>query len=203
MNTLHVLRKVTKKIVGSSQPHQFQLLIDNLELQNDAKILELGCGNGWAIFKIAQRFDKHNIEIVGIDFSSERINEANLNLSSKIYVEFINCNASKLPFESKTFDMAFSLGSFHHFNNPEEIIQETKRVLKSDGRLLIVDHCNDYFIMKLLNTLHKLKESDHNKYYSARELSSLLENNGFKNIQIKQNRSTLFWGLMLVQGEKE
>ena len=204
-NFFYTYRKLIKKIVGTSRGHSFQLLVDCLKLKNGTNIVELGCGNGWVISEIIKKSNKNNIMITGVDSSLKEINEANSNLNLKIQrnVKFFNYSASKLPFETEIFDLVFSMNSFHHFNSSQQVIQEAKRVLVSNGKLFIVDHCNDYITMKLLNIIHKLKESNHNKYFSTRELVLLLENNGFKNIQIKKSKPTWFWGLMCVQGEKD
>ena len=56
-----------------------------------------------------------------------------------VNVEFRLGSASDMPFEDGQFDFLFCRAAFKNFAQPGRALQEMYRVLKPDGRALIVD----------------------------------------------------------------
>ena len=86
------------------------------------KCLDLGCGHG--LYTKILYAQKNEIESVKID------------LEGKTHPDVI-CNAEKLPFEKQTFNVVYSFQVLEHIRDIDKAIQEIRRVLKSDGKLLI------------------------------------------------------------------
>lgn len=111
----------------------------------NANILDLGCGNGRLVSflnkitkdsPLLQRTVLCN-RYVGLDISEEIIKTAKKNHPG---FEFLIGDFSKLPFEDDTFDIIFSIASFHHIPSEElrlEALEEMKRVLRKDGKILM------------------------------------------------------------------
>ena len=91
------------------------------------KILEIGSGPG----ALAEVLKKHypKAAITAIDRDSSFIEFAKNNISG---INFINCDASELPFPSQTFDVAISYTVQEHID-PAIFWGEQKRVLKPGG----------------------------------------------------------------------
>jgi ubiquinone/menaquinone biosynthesis C-methylase UbiE len=98
-------------------------------------VLDLGCGNG----RLFQLFSDLNISYVGLDVSAALIEEA-----QKTYVrqgaQFIISDALKLPFNSASFDVVFSIALLHHIPSWEyrcQLVKEVYRVLKESGLFFV------------------------------------------------------------------
>ncbi|MFQ6049740.1 MAG: class I SAM-dependent methyltransferase [Candidatus Paceibacterales bacterium] len=106
----------------------FQLL---LEKHSKAKVLDIGCGNGWISVKVA----KKGIEVWGIDSSETAIREAK-EIAEKVGVDKITHfqvgDALDLPYQNKFFDALIDRGLLHHILPENRLLyfQNILRVLK-------------------------------------------------------------------------
>lgn len=110
-------------------------LSQKYDLKNK-KILEIGSGFGTLVF--LSRIN--NLQVDGIEPCREMVN-----LSHKLLEEYkfkpdsIKCSAGeRLPYADNTFDMVVSFQVLEHVNDPEKILSESLRVLKSGGILHFV-----------------------------------------------------------------
>lgn len=104
------------------------------------RILDVGTGPGHLLFEIAGRSE--NLKVVGIDISPEMIKIAEreaVGMAFSDRVSFRVANASKLPFENNSFELAVSTFSFHHWLEPEKGLKEVCRVLKDGGEAWIYE----------------------------------------------------------------
>jgi SAM-dependent methyltransferase len=85
------------------------------------KWLEVGCGRG-VLQNVVEDY-------TGVDISSA--------VSSCMKKPFFCASAEALPFEDGLFDGVWSYAVLEHVDNPEQALQEIRRVLKPDGILLL------------------------------------------------------------------
>ncbi len=97
----------------------------------DARVLDIGCGDGWLSLKAAER----GLEVWGIDSSKTAIERARREsqrrgLSDR--VEFSVGNALELAYEDDFFDAMLDRGLFHHIlpENRSLYFDNILRVLK-------------------------------------------------------------------------
>ena len=93
------------------------------------KILDIGCGSGNYLAEV----EKIGWDVYGIDPSDVAVNVAKGRGLKNIY----KGDAIKLPFEDNFFDVISIFHVFEHVPNPQEVLNETKRVLKPGGILII------------------------------------------------------------------
>jgi arsenite methyltransferase len=103
-------------------------------------VLDIGCGAGVDSL-VAARMVGEDGRVVGIDVTpamidKARANQARLGLGQ---VTFQVAEAEALPFPDHDFDAVISNGVFNLTLDKEEALQETQRVLKPGGRLLLAD----------------------------------------------------------------
>ena len=100
----------------------------------DAKVLEVGCGDGRSIFDILPVTKN----VTGIDHDGKAIADAKNNFSSYPSIKILKADATKLPFENEGFDFVVCMTTFANFADKKFIIlEEMKRVLKNSGKIII------------------------------------------------------------------
>ncbi len=102
-------------------------------------VLDVGCGLGGSCRMLA---DEYNCDTTGIDLSGEYIRTANklsklVNLSSKM--TFIQGDATELPFENNSFDVAWTQHVQMNVPDKEKFYFEINRVLKPNGYFLFYE----------------------------------------------------------------
>lgn len=74
------------------------------------------------------------IKITGVDDSERMLKMAADNYHK---VEFVKGDAYALSFSDESFDLVCMSNSLHHFEFPEKVMSELKRILKPEGLILI------------------------------------------------------------------
>lgn len=100
------------------------------------RVLDLGCGNGALLAKLAPRVALG----VGVDRSSRMIDLARgrAQASGDAHLRYQTVDGPGLPFADGSFDAVISLLSFRYLDW-DPIMNEIRRVLAPGGRLLVVD----------------------------------------------------------------
>jgi ubiquinone/menaquinone biosynthesis C-methylase UbiE len=78
-------------------------------------------------------------EVVGVDRVPELLAYARERAAEYGNVEFVEADATALPFPDASFDLAATLRTLHHVPRPELVIAELARVTRPGGRVLVVD----------------------------------------------------------------
>lgn len=104
-------------------------------IQGD-KILEVSFGSGFLMKQYAT--EKH--EIYGIDYN-KRMLEITKKKMNKINIkaQLSTGNVENLPYSDNTFDTIINTMAFTGYPDGDKAMSELRRVLKPDGRLLLVD----------------------------------------------------------------
>ena len=97
-------------------------------------------------------------KITGVDISQEMLNTARQKLSRYPQVAWQTARASELPFDSCSYDVVVCASSFHYFDDPIASLTEMKRVLKPDGRVVILDWCKDYWGCRIIDLALKVSD---------------------------------------------
>jgi SAM-dependent methyltransferase len=110
--------------------------IELIAIPADARVLDVGCGNGWATRLIAQQAPHGRV--VGIDISDEMVDLARESSAGFPNVEFREASAERLPFAEEEFTHAFSMESLYYYADVPAALKEIRRVLGPGGRFVCV-----------------------------------------------------------------
>jgi len=144
------------------------------------KVLEIGCGNGRDSFFFAlQEFN-----VTGIDIAPEALYLCNQRRADfvkkrkikKSQIQFLLANTENLPFRDESFIGGYSIGVLHS-TNLRKSLKELARVIKQNGLVMI--HLYEKTIF--------LPSKKIERYYSAREIKSILAQLPFRVLKFKSN----------------
>jgi SAM-dependent methyltransferase len=110
--------------------------IEQMNLNVESRVLDLGCGSGWASRLMASRASKGRV--VGIDISDAMIALARESSVSFINVEFQTGSAEELPFEDGEITHVFSMESIYYYEDMPGALKEVRRVLEPGGMFVSV-----------------------------------------------------------------
>jgi ubiquinone/menaquinone biosynthesis C-methylase UbiE len=98
----------------------------------NARVLEVGCGQGVALPGIARRLQPS--ELVGLDCDAELLALAQKNAGH--VARLVEADARAMPFADASFDVVFDFGTYYHCDDPEQVLAEILRVLAPGGMLI-------------------------------------------------------------------
>ena len=121
------------------QNHLFyRNLIRDKKLQ-DKTILEIGSGSG----AHSAAIKRHGARVIACDITYERCfsTDKKLKLLDGNDHLTINASAENLPIKDNTLDYVYSNGVLHHASDTNKCVDEAFRVLKKDGKAVIMLYC--------------------------------------------------------------
>jgi SAM-dependent methyltransferase len=151
-------------------------------IKKNSVVVDLGCGPGGGTLYIRQKCSPKLV--IGIDPVREQVSRANRfleqsDISDKNSVKFLEGCSDKLPLEDNSVTHLLCVEAVQHFSSIEKFIEEAKRVLTPDGKLVFASffaknkegldtvqnmipdhevHCSAYTIVDLLEILNSMKD---------------------------------------------
>ncbi len=114
------------------------LLLDRVRFDRGARILDVGCGSGFPLLELAQRFGASSFA-AGLDpwaagARAFRRKQAVLKIPNARYVRGA---AESMPFRDGTFDLVVSNNGLNNVADMERSVRECRRVSRAGARLLV------------------------------------------------------------------
>ena len=150
-----------------------------LTIRSDSVILDVGCGGGKTVNKLAQLAPQG--KVYGIDYSVEMVKfskKINKTLIAQNRTEIIEESVEKTDFKNDFFDLVTAIETYYFWSNLLAAFKEIHRVLKPDGKLLLVNE----LLYEVTPT--KIIEETHVKLFSLKEIQDLLRLTGFVDAQV-------------------
>lgn len=117
----------------------FIKMVSKLDSCNQ-KVLDIGTGPGWNSIGIAKR--NPDWKFTAIDISPDMLAIAKKNAIAEGVadrINFIEADATQLPFQDGEFGLVISHFMLHHIDHPEELLSEANRVKHDKGQVFIKD----------------------------------------------------------------
>ncbi len=166
--------------VSNLQIHQFTF--DELQLQSDLEILEIGMGNGHFVKELFKL--NPDLTYTGIDYSKEMVEASkavNTDLCEQNKVQFLHCAIDELPFSEPIYDRIFTINTLYFWPDPDITLSNIKRLLKPDGFLTIA-----------IRPKHIMEHHPFTAFgftlYSREDACRLLEKNGFNIVSVTEKK---------------
>jgi len=114
-------------------------LIPHLHLVRTSRILEVGPGPGFFSVAVAQAVPQGRLELVDIQREMLQKARRRLQRTGVPNVGYTQATAAKLPFQSRTFDIAFLVAVLGEVPDPKACMNSIAGVLRPDGLLVVAE----------------------------------------------------------------
>jgi ubiquinone/menaquinone biosynthesis C-methylase UbiE len=98
-------------------------------------VLEMGCGTGFYSEMVIEKVK----QLIATDLAPEMIEQAKRHLAQSTNVEVQREDCYNTSFEDNAFDAVLMTNLLHIVMDPLTVLTESRRVLKDNGRIVIVD----------------------------------------------------------------
>ena len=113
--------------------------LSHIDLSMDDTVLDIGCGGGNTLARMAERVTKGHL--VGIDYAEASVEASrafNAELIEAGRMEILHGSVEHLPFADGQFDAVVTVESFYFWPSPEESLKEAARVIRRGGTFLLL-----------------------------------------------------------------
>lgn len=190
--------KVTVSQRIESEKNLYRIVIKNLGVDKEDRLLDVGCGLGTGTALAIEEFNPK--EIHGIDFSQAQISRAqktNIGIMQKYpgRIFFQQGAAENIPYAANSFEKICSVEAVQHFENADIFAKEANRVLTPGGKLAIVcffgtSEKSSPFLSTMLQTVR----DGIDKITPIYQFEETLKKNGLKNIKIESIGKNVWHG---------
>ena len=158
-----------KESVLVSRRYSYNIRLNLLRTALNKKngyIIDIGSASGdysLDLFDISTKIICFDINLKNLKIARNKDNNL-----SPIYGD-----AHTLPFKNESIDAIVIFNAFRYFNNPKYFLNESYRVLKKEGSLILIEHnkyCPDSLFIKK-NVVY---------YYSLKQIKRLIQGTNFK-----------------------
>ena len=141
-------------------------------------ILDVGCASGWLLNEIHKRHPY--AKCTGIDVYANAIIYGKKKYKN---LHLLKADAHYLPFPDNSFDVVVCSEVLEHVSNPEKVLKEINRVLKSDG-IAIVEMDTGNWMFKLIwhvwtNIFKGVWRDSHIHIFNTQKLEKMILKNNF------------------------
>lgn len=143
-------------------------------IRDGSRVLDVGCGSGWASLAVARR--RPGCAVTAIDRDLRAVRNTERLVRKNGYGNIVRCavgQAERLraSFGRKAFDCVVAVNAFHHFRDPRRVLKGIRAVLEPGGTLLLSEFTADYG-----------GRHDECPRYSAEQLRWFVAESGFRTI---------------------
>lgn len=167
-----------KKIL-SDQNH-LESLLNIFEFNNNSHYLDLGTGNGYLAFALAEK--EKDIHVYGLDIAENSIKKnqqiaRDKNLQN---IKFDSYDGTAFPYSNNYFKGIISRYALHHFPDIKSSLNEINRILEMNGFFILSDpKTYDSDKYGFIDNYQNLRKDGHKHFYYKKEILKLFTNHGF------------------------
>lgn len=162
----------------------FKFLFSFLSLQNDLRVIDIGCGVG-SNLRLLQSM---RLKLVGMDSEIYGLVHTKQSFSA---VALVNGDLMRLPFKADSVDLVLASDVLEHLDEDTIGIREIYRTLKREGKVI--------FTVPAFRSLWGVQDivGMHKRRYSKKELVRKIEGEGFKILRSSYFNFFLFFPILI------
>ena len=171
--------------------------VKHVSIKLDSVILDVGCGGGKTISRLAQRA-VHG-KVYGLDHSGDMVDfsrQVNKKLIATNRVDIVQGKVEATGFKDDFFDLVTAIESYYFWPNLADAFQEIKRILKKGGYLLIISEMIKDGMYEVENA--ELIAKTHVRLVPLQEMQRILLSVGYSNVEVYRKRKSV-WNVILAQ----
>ena len=142
------------------------LLLENLPIEPDSVVVDLGAGTGYFSLPMARRATKGRVLAVDIQQKMLDIVESRSKNEGIDNVETILATETDPNLPESAVDLVLIVDAYHEFSHPREVMTAIRTALKPDGRLYLVEYRGEDPNVPI-KRLHKMTQKQAKKELSA------------------------------------
>jgi ubiquinone/menaquinone biosynthesis C-methylase UbiE len=148
-----------------------------MDLQAADRVLDLGCGTGWASRRLAKLVPSG--EVVGLDVADEMLRRAEQASAGIKNVRYVWGSAESIPAPDDLFTKILSVESFYYYADQGKALDEIHRVMAPRGRLFILINLykDNHYSLRWVGELKVAAQA-----HSEVEYIALLKQHGFQDV---------------------
>jgi len=158
--------------------------LNKLDLPNNPKLLEIGCGWGHFIGEAART----GYDAYGVEISSHAARQAASRLSPE---RIINSTIEDSGLQNNSFDLCVMIDVIEHVRAPQQFLSTVGQLLKPGGHLFIVTPSTNSLSAKLMGRYWMEYKTEHLYSFSKKSMAQLLIRNNYTAIQFKPAKKAL------------
>ena len=158
-------------------------------LPDDARILDVGCGDGFHL-NLLKNFGKKTWTLEGVDLDRRAVE-----MARKFGLKAYPGSVEAIDLPEGAYDLAFMIQTIEHLENPLEVLTAIKNVLKTGGKLVIVTDNTDSTDFKLFKSSYwgGYHFPRHWNLFNQNSLAKLVEKVGFEIVDSATQVSPVNW----------
>ncbi len=153
-NDVYNLCSSWKYIIENISLYYLNNLTESNSDVSKIKYLDIGCGNGNKTTMFSKAIGLNLDNVYGTDIKQWGPYDAELHGSHDFNFKYLKEDGT-LDFPDNHFDLISCVLMLHHVESIDLLLGEIRRVLKPNGKILIIEHdCHDDYDKMLLELLH-------------------------------------------------
>jgi 2-polyprenyl-3-methyl-5-hydroxy-6-metoxy-1,4-benzoquinol methylase len=159
------------------------------DLPDGAKILDVGCGDGFHL-NLLKQYGSESWHLEGVD-----IDERAVRMAEKMNLKVHHGTVETLNLPKNSYDFAFMIQTIEHVAHPEKVLAAVFEILKPGGKLVVVTDNTDSFDFRLFKNSYwgGYHFPRHWNLFNRRSLTKLAEKTGFKVADLTTQVSPVNW----------
>jgi len=145
-------------------------------------VLDVACGPGIVACAFAKKAAHvHGIDLVPAMIERAKESQKNQDLTN---MSWEIDNVDPLPYPHCTYSIVVSRFAFHHFTDPRAVLNEMTRVVKWEGRVVVVDvMMSSQPQAQLYDHMEKLRDPSHTHALTSNELQNMFSEAGLNLVE--------------------
>jgi SAM-dependent methyltransferase len=157
--------------------------LSKVEIAFDSVILDVGCGGGKTVGKLAHLAPTGRV--FGIDVSPDMVaysKKVNEKLIAQNRVQIVKGSVEKMGFPDNYFDLVTAFETYYFWPDFLDALKEIRRVLKSGGKLYLVNEMVQDGVYEVKNA--ELIKKTHVRLILLKEIRKLMLSIGFVDVKV-------------------